>query len=323
MRASSKTLLSLASRYLTLPRSIDARPIGVDFGAKGFRAIKMRESEHGYVPTHYVSFDDDFSIATEAGRLRIVRELRKLKTDFNSRYVRATVSESDTYIFTTTIPKEAVVDPNAALMFKIEENVPVDPSNALFSYTFLSNTEAVEGEVPVAVSVVQRDVVDKYTRLFDEADMTLLGLLTHNQAVARSVVSDKECGSLLLINAHDGVADISVVHRHAVHYSATVSADENEVIDRVRKVIAFWHGREKTHDSSSLPEYILLSGSEDEIVKLKATLMTGLELSVRLGNVWQNSFSFDTYVPEIPRYESFKYSSAIGCSLPTVRNLVC
>jgi Tfp pilus assembly PilM family ATPase len=319
MRASPSKLLSLASRYLTLPRAIDARPVGIDFGAKGFRAVKMRETAAGFVPDEFRSIADDFSIDSETGRLRIVRELRKLKTDFGCRFARAAIQESDAYIFTTTVPREVVSDPATAILFKIEENVPIDPRNAQFYYTFLSGASGDSAEVQVAVAVVQKDVVEKYAKVFDEAGITLLGLLTHNQAAARAVVPDSECESLLLVNAHDGITDISVVHGHAVHYSATVTANAEEVMDRVRKVIAFWHGREKTHDSSSLPEYVLLCGSENDVAELKSTLMTGLELSVRLGNVWHNCFSLDSYVPPIARADSFQYASAIGCALSSSR----
>jgi Tfp pilus assembly PilM family ATPase len=319
MKASLSSLIPLLSRHITVPASIDTRPIGVDFGVSGFRAIGLREDPLGFIPTFSRVVEGDHSIETEEGRMRVLRELKRLRADYRHRYARVTIPESDAYIFTTRLPREALANPEAAIPFKIEENVPIDPREALFSYSFVTGSDSDGKDVQVAVSVVARDTIDKYVNVFAEAGMTLVGILTRNQAASRAIVPDAGCESLLVVNAHDGIADISVIHGHAVHYSATVVLESEQIIDRVHKVLSFWQTRERAHDSQALPEFIMVSGSDGDIEKLKTALAEAVELPVRMANVWKNCVSLSDYVPPIDRVESYKFASAIGCALPNAR----
>ena len=309
----------MVARHVTVPSCIDARPVGVDFGASGFRAIGLREDPLGFVPKFTRSVDGDFSIETEEGRMRALNELKRLREDFGCRYVRATIPESDAYIFTTRLPREALSDPEGAIPFKIEENVPIDPRQALFSYSFVAGFGEDDKDAQVAVAVVSRETIEPYIELFSDAGMTLAGLLTRNQAAARAVVPEGDCESLLIVNVHDGIADVSVVHGHAIHYSATVKFEVEQIIDRVRKVLAFWQTRERAHGSHALPEFVMLTGTDGDVASLKGALSEGIELQVRVADVWKNCVSPAKYIPPVERDASHKFASAIGCALPNVR----
>jgi Tfp pilus assembly PilM family ATPase len=60
---------------------------------------------------------------------------------------------------------------------------------------------------------------------------------------------------------------------------------------------------------------IILCGRESGLQGLPDYLEATLGLSVELANVWCNVFSFDSYIPQIPRKESLAYASVIGLSL--------
>jgi Tfp pilus assembly PilM family ATPase len=93
--------------------------------------------------------------------------------------------------------------------------------------------------------------------------------------------------------------------------------------DQISKLFAYWQTR---HSSSGLDsekiEKIILCGRDANLVGFDEYLSVAMKIPVEIGNVWQNAFSFEDYVPNISFLDSLDYGSAIGLALPQEKNHV-
>lgn len=253
-----------------------------------------------------------------------VKALSDIRKKYAITAAHITLPEEKAYIFSTELLPEAFANVRQAVAFKIEENVPITPAAAVYDFSVLletvpgTNTLAPRsGEgIPVVVTVVPRESIDTYTSVFAEAGILVSGVQTQNQAVARAIIPDAVYETSILVNAHDGVADISMVTGHAVEYSSTVTTKDADVVDRVKRVLVFWQGRNKTHEGSKMPTTLYLAGADAADGKLAEALTIGIDIPVKIGNVWVNCFSFSEYVPVIEKARSHAFAAAIGAAMP-------
>jgi Tfp pilus assembly PilM family ATPase len=300
------------------PRYLDAPVAGLDISSEAVRVVLLGKSKVGLVPRHF----EERKLAMHLGSERpiehaeLVSTLRDLAQKHKLSSVRVSLPEEKAYIFTTELSREALGDARTAVGFKIEENVPINPSNAVYDYVVIDGGSDASDAVTVSVTVVPLDVVMGYLELLEVVGLSCAGFVTQSQALARAAVIDSDCGSFLLVNAHDGDTDIAVVRGHAVQYSSTVYSTGSDVVDRIQKVLTFWQGRIKAHTGEVMPSRLLLAGSQAEDGDLKDALLKQVPLPVSRANVWANCFSFDDYVPAVPREAALSYGVAIGCALP-------
>lgn len=86
--------------------------------------------------------------------------------------------------------------------------------------------------------------------------------------------------------------------------------------DEVAKLVSYWETHlDRYSDVRRGIAKVILCGRESGLQGLPEYLEANLGLSVELANVWCNVFSFDSYIPQIPRKESLAYAAVIGLSL--------
>lgn len=86
--------------------------------------------------------------------------------------------------------------------------------------------------------------------------------------------------------------------------------------DEIEKLVAYWDSHlDRYSDTKEKLGRVILCGKESGLLGLPEYLEASLGLSVSLGNVWTNIFSFDTYIPPISRKDSLSYAVAIGLAL--------
>ena len=87
--------------------------------------------------------------------------------------------------------------------------------------------------------------------------------------------------------------------------------------DEVNKLFIYWQTHRNPPGTKGKGiEKIILCGRDSNLVGFDEYLSTAVKVPVEIGNVWQNAFSSDVYIPNIPFLDSFDYASAIGLSLP-------
>jgi Tfp pilus assembly PilM family ATPase len=87
--------------------------------------------------------------------------------------------------------------------------------------------------------------------------------------------------------------------------------------DEVEKILTYWrsHGGNKDRETPKMPQKIILSGRPAGVEGFASYLSSAFPLPVESGDVWQNAFSLDKYLPAIPHSESPLFAAAVGLAL--------
>lgn len=305
--------------YLTLSTSgIAIKDEGINFielhhGLFG-TGLKLKSHENiplqeGVVQSGSIYSEEKLAIA-----------LKSLSVKHRLSYTRATLPEEKAYLFTTSIqrvPEEGLKD---AVAFIIEENVPVSLADSVFYFDIIGE-DAKSPEIKVAVSVLPKQMVSAYTKVFESAGITPVSYDIESQAIARSVVPKGDMSSLLILNLEEKKTGLYVVEDGVVQFTTTLQygaagSSAHELKLEMRKIFAFWSARAKPGMPERNITKALLTGSASQDHSSVSKLMAECPVEYSWGNPWVNVASADSAPPSEIYAEVAGYASVIGLALP-------
>lgn len=257
----------------------------------------------------------------------LTKALSELHTKYGYHYVRATLPEEKAYVFTIELDKEPFESLRDRVAFTIEENVPTTLAKSIFDFEIIGRIKGKE-TLKVAVTVLPTKVVEMYLGIFESAGLEPISFDIESQAIARAVIPKHDDRAYLIINLQEEKAGLYIVEDKVVQFTSTPGfgtrkvdgdyPDLSSLKTEIRKVFAFWNTR---LDSKGIPqdkiEKIILTGigaTEEEFI---SKIMSDLDVGYAVANVWENAFSIEENLPEVPFNESLTYGAAIGVALPS------
>lgn len=255
----------------------------------------------------------------------LITQLLVLKKDLNLNYVKFSLPEERAYLFTTKIPFVKRKEVISAIESKIEENVPVPPTELIFDYKLTEHPQ--KGHLDVVVSALPISVVDIYVEIANKAGLSLLSLEIESQAIAKALLSPDNADTVLIVNFGPNKVGLYVVTQRVVHFTSTVSTEGEALknpdflLQEIKKLYAYWHTLKDNLDKPDRKiSQIIVCGEkfEDTVIQY---LSVNIQTPVAFGNVWTNTFDINSEVPEIPFTDSLRFAAAIGLALP-VNDLV-
>lgn len=97
----------------------------------------------------------------------------------------------------------------------------------------------------------------------------------------------------------------------------TVSVVKDDVLGH----ITYWNTNAEEGIARTPISEVVMIGGNANLKGLPEFLSRSLNLPVSVGNVWQNAFSFDEYIPSIPHHESLEYANTVGLALRSYTRL--
>jgi type IV pilus assembly protein PilM len=159
------------------------------------------------------------------------------------------------------------------------------------------------GKTRTGIGIVYKDTL-LYTSTVDIGGEVLSHAL---RKVLGGDVADSELTRLKntqgLVKSHDS----SEVHETLI---STISVIKDELATRMQ----YWHIRNGNTEERRITS-VLLSGGSSNLKGLPAYLTESLGVPSLRANVWENSFSLDSFVPPIDKRHSFGYATAIGLGI--------
>ena len=115
--------------------------------------------------------------------------------------------------------------------------------------------------------------------------------------------------------------------RHSANFLQSAGIDDKAIkqefmaiLDRldqeIRRVYAYWYMRKDNDEKTKKINALVVTGGDALMPGLVDYMSAHQDVPVEVANVWQNCFSLDAYIPELPFEESIKYCIAIGLALP-------
>lgn len=325
---------SILEKAFPAPKFLTLNTFGIDISSKAVRIMKLKESKYGLIPDIYdeIVFENTCDLLETEEDLNRCGELRKALDVFYKKYkinfASVSIPERKTYIFKTTIPKEALDNVSEVVKFKIEENVPLDPREVIYDYQISNNELKLnKDKIGVAVTVLPRGVIETYTKLFDQVGIIPISFESESHSATRSMVSAKENDPVIVIHLGNTKINIAIVEDNIVNYTTSIAVDPNEVIkdfqgqeakmmkEQLNKLLIYWFTNKHDTGDSERIEKAIVTGVKANAPGLVDFLEKGLKISVDIGNVWENCFSLDEFIPKIGHEKSLDYAVSIGLSL--------
>lgn len=312
------------------PKFLNIPYAGVDISDDAIRCIEYSSNIHGYT-LHKHGFRLLKPGIVESGIIKdekaLTDELTSLVKELKISTVKASLPEERMYLFKTEVPDADEDHIRQNIEFKLEENVPLSPSDAIFFFDLLPDTFG--SEKPYAsVSVAPKDLINSYLKVLQTAGLTVVSFEIQAKAIARAVVSqDKHDETELIVHVMNKKTGLYVVSGGVVCFTSTISwggelvrgknsADISDDIFSLRheieRVYSYWlqHGEGKPIKS------IIISGHDAVVISQVSHLSPNSSIQISVARVWQNAFSEDSYIPEISLEDSLDYAISAGLALP-------
>lgn len=247
--------------------------------------------------------------------------LVELKNSLKLDYIKISLPEEKAYLFTEKIPVVAGAEVRSVVESKIEENVPIVPSELIFDYQLMEHSDG--DHIDVVVSAIPMAVVDTYVHMAEDAGLHLLALSIESQAIAKAVLPGKSTESSLVVHFGQEKVGLYIVATGVVRFTSTVTIragaiNSLEILGtEIKKLYMYWHTLpENVNNPTKKITQIIVCG-EDFPEETVAYLHANTETQAIIGDVWTNVFDINKIVPPIDFTESLRYAPAIGLALPT------
>lgn len=310
-------------KYLNIPYA------GIDISDDAIRCIEYNNNHNGYVLGYYGTRNLKKSIV-ESGYIKdekaLANELQVLAKELNLSTVKASLPEERMYLFKTEVPDVDEDQIRQNIEFKLEENVPIPASEAIFFFDLLPQIMS-KGKNYASVSVAPRDLVNNYLKVFQTAGLTVVSFEIQAKAIARSVVAKESNETQLIIHIMNNKTGLYIVSSGVVCFTSTISwggelirgkniADMTDHFFLLRKEIDKVYTYWSQHDENPPIKSIIISGRDAVAVSQISHLSPNQNIELSVADVWQNAFSINYHVPKITFDESLDYAIAAGLALP-------
>ncbi len=314
------------------PKYINIPYAGLDISDEAVRCIEYSFNSHGYTLHRYGNrllkpgIVDGGHIKDEKA---LIEQVTSLVKELKIHTVKASLPEERMYLFKTEVPDTNERQIRQNIEFKLEENVPLGASEAIFFFDKLPQAldENNSGKTYASVSVAPMDLVNSYLNVLKSSGLTVVSFEIQAKAIARAVVPHDNFETELIVHVMNKKTGLYVVYNGIVCFTSTISWGGESVRDKkpeemgdsifslrreIEKVYTYW----KQHGNGNDIKSIIISGHDAVHISQISNLSPSTDIQVSVANVWQNVFSSDHYVPKISFEESLDYAISAGLAIP-------
>mgnify|MGYP001562310635 FL=1 len=311
-------------KYLNIPYA------GIDISDDAIRCIEYSSNHHGYTLHRYGTRALKPGIV-DSGYIKdekaLVQELTSLVQELKITTVKASLPEERMYLFKTEVPDTNEDQIRQNIEFKLEENVPLSPADAIFFFDRLPDTMNNDSKSMVSVSVAPRELVHSYLNALQAAGVTVVSFEIQAKAIARAVVPKDSKETQLIVHVMNAKTGLYVVSSGVVCFTSTIPwggqlirgkniADISDDIFSLRhdieRVYTYW----SEHGEGQPIKSIIVSGHDATAISQISHLSPNPNIQLQVAHVWQNAFSGDHYVPAVAFEDSLDYAISAGLALP-------
>lgn len=343
--------------YLSMdPFSIDISDHTIKYGRLSITSSGLSLNQfgkedipEGVVVSGKIQKENDF-----ISLLKIIKE--KEKMDF----VRVSLPEEQTYLFTLPITKAENQNLREMILFQIEEHVPLKAIDCLFDYKIISENE---DNFMVEVVAIANSTMESYLSVFNKAGLSPLSFEVEAQAIARAVIPKGENKSIMIVDFGSSKTGVFIFKDGRISLTTTLSIGGIDLTNMVAKTfsLSFEEAEKKKKDYGINTESeakdifpavlnglsvlrdelnkqitywdnhnkddkkgriskVILCGGNANLTGLSEYLELSMKIKVENANAWVNILNIEKIIPEIPFEDSLSYTTIIGLSLSNYLN---
>jgi len=252
---------------------------------------------------------------------KVLDVLKTLKKDLDLEHVKISLPEEKAYIFTAKIPIVKPEEVLSAVESKMEESVPVPPSELIFDYVVVDHRD--NGHLDIVVSALPISVIGIYVNLAEDSGLSLLALNIESQAITRALLPRGSLGTSLLVNFGKDKVSFCVESDRLVRFTSTLPfqsglfPSSGFLLQETKKLYAYWHTLKENLDKPEKKINQIIIIGENIPNWVASTLEAENATPAVIGNIWTNAPDANASAPEISPTDSLRYGPAVGLALPS------
>jgi type IV pilus assembly protein PilM len=218
--------------YLTMPA------VGIDISDRTMKFVELSRTSDGLVPTRFGDRPLEEGIIADGKILdgkRLEAALTALRREFKFAFVRASLPEQQAYVFQIEAPlvkdEEQLIQ---TIEFKLEENIPLSPGEVILGYDVLGVKKSADN-LDVTVTAYPRENAQRYIEALEGAGLMPLSLEIESQAIARSVISEGDTDTYLIVDFGETRTGIAIVSRGLLAFTSTVDVRGRDLTEAIMK----------------------------------------------------------------------------------------
>jgi hypothetical protein len=320
--------------FFPTPKFLEMPAPGLSISDRGAHLMDFSHDKEGLRVKRFadLTFPDRYIVDGEIkNRDALIEALSNFRKENDLKYVRVSLPEERAYLFSTTISSAQAENIRTSIEFIIEENVPLSVSEVVFDYNIIPTKEKHDDHIRISVSVVPESVVEEYLGILRSAGLEPLHFEVESQAIAKAVIPNKDTSVSVIANINHDKVGLYICDGGAVSFTSTfpisnstekesVASSEKILVDistELKKIFMYWQTQADHLDIKPEPiSRIILTGDDAGRFKELSLLTKTFSVPVIEANVWQNTFSLDKYIPEIPKERSLSFATAVGLAMP-------
>ena len=317
--------------FFPTPKFLEMPSVGIDISDQAIRFVEITRSEYNHHKFRLASFGEKKipeGVVT-SGLINKPEEIKKILAEIRKehgyKFISASLPEEKGYLFKTEVPNIGKKDIAGNIELKLEENVPIRATDAVFDFSLI-NAQSNSQQIEAVVTVMPSELVDSYTEIFESVFMVPVSYELITQAVAQSIIPRDEKETYLIVYIGDTRTGFGIVSDGALQFTSTinigavtVSTETGNKYDPIKtevtKLGLYWQDHIEKNKSEKPIKGVVLCGREAVAPGFKETIAEAAGCPVNLANVWTNVFDFKDHLPELSFENSLDYAPAIGLSL--------
>lgn len=210
-------------RAFPVPQYLAIPSVGLDISPFSIRFIEILP--HGdYFKVGRFGHErlaNQFEIEREESTEEIKKTLEKIKKVHNLNYVEVSLPEEKAYLFKINLPFGTDREIRNAIEFNLEENVPLNPSEAIFDYRIIH--ENSDETVSVAVTVLPIEIINSYLNLIESSGLSVISFLIEAQSLSKAIIPKNDRNTYFIINIGEVKTGLFVISEGSVQFTSTIS----------------------------------------------------------------------------------------------------
>ncbi|MEN9524345.1 MAG: type 4 fimbrial biosis protein PilM, type pilus assembly protein PilM, partial [Candidatus Parcubacteria bacterium] len=219
MRSSQFFKLFPPPTFLVMPHA------GLDISDDAIRCIEYHRTYHGLVISKYANQELTPGLI-EGGVIKDEKIFGNILTEFVQKhslsYAKVSLPEEKAYLFQTDVPSSNFSSIAQNIEFKLEQNVPLSASDALFQFDLMP--ESVTGVLlRASVSVVPRTYVEHYVTLLKSAKVVPVAFEVAPKSIVAACIPMHSTDTNLVVHVMKKKTGLYIVSEGVVCFTSTIS----------------------------------------------------------------------------------------------------
>jgi len=274
------------------PRYIAPSLSGIDLSTSGVKAVRLAPGPNGLTLERYAdarlsagAFADGEIVDHEA----VVEALREATRSAGITDANATLSESKSYLFETSVPSGSSVEWRTTIEQHLDELVPLPPPDVAFDMVGVG--QGKEGETLVAGVGFARRIIDEMLSTCDEAHVGLRALEGEPFATARALIPAGDSATILVIDVGKTTTKLSIAAGRIPRFATTIGIGGHALTLAVQK--HFGVTENEARKVKAERGIVPAPGNEDYLAAMLSTVSAIRDEISRRLDYWQEKVSLE------------------------------